>query len=218
MSFVITSAGSLDEANGFLILLKAFSLLQGDQYRLCMAGAGPLEQQVREAAANDPRIDYLGMLPFSEVLQLYKRSDVLINMRVTADLHTKYFFPSKMMEYLASGVPVISTCTGHVREEFGDFCYLLEEETPEGLAEMIRAVAQQSQEERKQRGQRARHYMMTNKTWQAQTRKVVRYMCETVLGIPRRPAETPEVGCNVRERAGYPAKQPSMPAQQLPNK
>ncbi len=32
-----------------------------------------------------------------------------------------------MMEYLASGVPVISTCTGHVEEEFGAFTYLLRE-------------------------------------------------------------------------------------------
>ncbi len=29
------------------------------------------------------------------------------------------------MEYLASGTPVITTCTGHVEEEFADIVYLL---------------------------------------------------------------------------------------------
>ena len=181
--FVISSAGSLTKTNGILILLEAFSLLRGDQYRLCIAGAGPLEPRVRDAAANDPRIAHLGMISFSEVLQLYARSDVLINMRLTKDLNTKYFFPSKMMEYLASGIPVISTCTGHVREEFGDFCYLLEEETPEALAELICAVARQSREERRKIGLKAQSYMLTHKTWQGQTERLAQYIREVVLGI-----------------------------------
>jgi glycosyltransferase involved in cell wall biosynthesis len=189
--FVITAAGTLNEANGFLILLKAFSLLEGDQYRLCIAGGGPLEQQVRQAAANDSRIAYLGLISFSEVLQLYKHSDVLINMRITENLDTRYFFPGKMMEYLASGTPVITTCTGHTEEEFGDLVYLLRDETPEGLAEIIRHVASLDPEVREKLGQKAREYMVLHKTWDAQAKKVAHFICETVLGIVSEPTETP---------------------------
>lgn len=181
--FIITSAGGLNESNGVLVLLKAFSLLKGDQWRLRIAGAGPLEQHVREASRNDPRIEYLGLIPFLAVLQLYSTSDVLINMRVTKALNTEFFFPSKMMEYLASGVPVISTCTGHVREEFGRFCYLLEEETPEALAGLILTVSRIDVQERKNLGRSARTYVATHKTWQAQSQRLARYICETVLGI-----------------------------------
>ena len=61
-------------------------------------------------------------------------------MRLTPAINTRYFFPSKLMEYLASAVPVISTCTGAVEEEFGSFVHLLRKDS-EGLAQAIRAVA-----------------------------------------------------------------------------
>ena len=139
--FAVVSAGSLDEANGFLVLLEAFARLPGDGYRLRIAGRGPLESQVRAAAAKDPRIEYLGFLSFEEVQSLYRSADVLVNMRLTQAIDTRYFFPSKLMEYLASAVPVISTCTGAVEKEFGSFVYLLREETPQGLANAICTVA-----------------------------------------------------------------------------
>jgi glycosyltransferase involved in cell wall biosynthesis len=126
-TFVITAVGRLDETNGVPEILKAFATLRGERYRLRIAGAGPLEEHVREAATRDTRIEFLGLLSFDDVLELYNSSDVLINMRMTRSRDTRYFFPSKMMEYLASGVPVISTCTGHVEEEFGGFAYLLKE-------------------------------------------------------------------------------------------
>jgi glycosyltransferase involved in cell wall biosynthesis len=187
--FVIAAAGRLDEANGFPILLKAFSFLKGDQYRLHIAGGGALERYVREAAAMDPRITYLGMISFSDVLQLYRHSDVLVSMRETKNLNTRYFFPSKMMEYLASGTPVITTCTGHVEEEFGSFVYLLREETPEGLVDMIRYVAGLDEHVRKAMGQKARSYMATHKTWDAQSRRLAKYIREVVLRADSGPVE-----------------------------
>ena len=104
-------------------------------------------------------------------------------MRLTEALNTKYFFPSKVMEYLTSGVPLISTCTGHMEEEYGDFCYLLRDETPQGLADTIRYVASLDPEERIGRGRKARAYMAKNKTWDAQGNKLFKYICETVLQI-----------------------------------
>ena len=86
-----------------------------------------------------------------------------------------------MMEYLASGVPVISTCTGHVEEEFGSFTYLLKDETPQALAELIQRVAALDSRDRDATGARARSYMSAHKTWKAQTEKLARYIRENVL-------------------------------------
>jgi glycosyltransferase involved in cell wall biosynthesis len=173
--FVIASAGRLDETNGIPQLLQAFSLLSGGKFQLRIAGWGPLEEQVRAASSRDARIKFLGLLPFAEVLEMYDSSDLLINLRVTQIRNTKYFFPSKMMEYLASGVPVISTCTGHVEEEFGSFTYLLREETPEALYKLIRYVSELDPQERRESGRMARAYMATHKTWEAQTQKLAAF-------------------------------------------
>ena len=162
---------------------QAFALLEGDQYRLCIAGRGPLERLVREAATTDSRIEYLGFISTLEVLRVYNRSDVLINMRMTGSMNTKYFFPGKMMEYLASGTPVITTCTGHTEKELADFVFLLRDETPEGLAALIRRVANLDLGERRKVGETAQQYMVLNKTWDVKARKVVRFIREVVLGI-----------------------------------
>jgi glycosyltransferase involved in cell wall biosynthesis len=186
-SFRVGFAGRIDETNGIPTLLEAFSLLEGDQYRLCVAGAGPLEQQVRDAASKDSRIEYKGLIPLDQVLALYSSSDVLINMRITNSRNTRYFFPSKMIEYLASGTPVISTCTGHVEKEFGDFVYLLRDETAKGLAEIIRHVAGLDPEVREKLGQRAREYMAMHKTWDSQAKKVAQFVLGVVLGFNAKP-------------------------------
>ena len=104
-------------------------------------------------------------------------------MRMTKQMNTEYFFPSKMMEYLASGVPVISTCTGHVEEEFGTFTYLLKDETPRALADLLEQVAALDPCERQVTGARSRSYMSANKTWEAQTEKLARYIRENVLKV-----------------------------------
>lgn len=191
-TFVITAAGTLNDTNGIPTLLKAFSLLGGEQYRLRIAGRGPLDQLVKEAAKKDSRIEYLGFISFGEVFQLYKRSSVLINMRMTQNVDTRYFFPGKMMEYLASGTPVITTSTGHTGEEFGQFTYLLRDETARSLATLIQHVAALSPEARERIGQTAQEYMALHKTWEAQSKKAARFIREVVLGIDVAPLGTLE--------------------------
>ena len=179
--FVVAFAGGLKDANGILEILEAFALTHGEQYRLRIAGTGPLEREVSEAAQNDARIEYCGYLSFDGVLALYDKADVLINMRPTKTLNTKYFFPSKLMEYLASGVPVITTCTGYVEQDYADFVFLLKDETPQGLASMIEYVASLEQNIRTDKGTEARNYVCSHKTWHVQGQRVVDFILNKVL-------------------------------------
>ena len=174
--FTVAATGTLNETNGFLDILKAFSLLSGDGYRLCIAGTGPLEGVIKRAAETDPRVEYCGYLSFGEVLALHSTADVLINMRLTQRISTGYFFPSKMLEYLASGVPVITTCTGHVEEEYADIAFLLRDESPEGLAQMIEQVASLNPEARAHRAKAASDYICAHGTWEMQGRRVVEFI------------------------------------------
>jgi len=169
--FVIVSAGTLNEANGVHILLQAFSMLDGIHYKLRIAGSGPLEKDVRYAAVRDARIEYCGYLAYENVLRLYQTADVLLNLRLTNTIRTKYLFPSKLMEYLLSGRPVISTCTGHVEAEYGDFVYPLRDETAGGLAAVLRTVEHEV-ETAEAKGVTAREYMLAHKTWLAQGQRV----------------------------------------------
>lgn len=175
-NFVIAATGSLYDFNGFLEILAAFATLDDPRYRLRIAGRGPLEDTIRASAAKDSRIEFMGFLSYEELIRLHASADVLISIRVTKAVHTRYAFPSKTMEYLSSGVPVVTTQTGHMAQEYGPFCFVLENASPERLAEMIQHVAALSQEEREEIGRKAREYMGTHKTWAAQGRKIVQYV------------------------------------------
>jgi glycosyltransferase involved in cell wall biosynthesis len=173
--FVIVAAGTLNAANGTQLILDAFRLLSGDGYRLRMAGDGPLRSAVARAAEADPRIEYLGLVSHDRVAELYASADVLLNIRLTKDINTRYFFPSKLMEYLASGVPVVTTCAAHIEEEYGPYVFLVRDEVPAGVAETIRRV-QADPDGRRERARAALDYVASHKTWDAQARRVWEFL------------------------------------------
>ena len=177
----VAAAGTLDRTNGIELILDAFERMEDSRFRLTLAGRGPLEQRVRDAAARDARISYVGFLPFDAVLNLYRDSDLLLNVRLTKELDTRYFFPSKLMEYFASGTPVVTTLTGHVGDEFSDKALLLHDESPEGLKTLLLHAAELRPEELAVRGARARVYMMACKTWDAQATRIARYIRQVTL-------------------------------------
>jgi glycosyltransferase involved in cell wall biosynthesis len=179
-SFTFAFAGSLNETNGIRILLPAFQQLASPDFRLRIAGSGPLRAVVEEASRQDARIQYLGMLDAQGVANMYRTSDALLNVRLTKSIDTRYFFPSKLIELLASGVPTITTSVAHVEDEFDGLVYLLHEETPQGLAELMVFVASRSDQERSTVANRARAYAVANKTWDVQAAKVARYLREVV--------------------------------------
>ncbi len=79
--------------------------------RLLVAGRGPLEGLVRERAAEDPSIEFVGSLPGDGVAELLRRIAVF----VTAPRPTRVWneqFGLAYVEAMASGVPVVTTICG----------------------------------------------------------------------------------------------------------
>jgi glycosyltransferase involved in cell wall biosynthesis len=111
---------------------------------------------------------------------MYRTSDVLLNIRLTKSIDTRYFFPSKLIEFLAAGVPTITTSVAHVEDEFDGLVYVLHDETAEALAELMSFVASKSDQERSTLASRARAFAIRHKTWDVQAAKVARYLAQLV--------------------------------------
>ena len=144
-------------------------------------GKGSLAERVKESAVRNASIVYRGFLDFTDVLELYRSADLLLKLRRTRAIDTRYFFPSKLMELLASGTPVLSTCTGHVEEEYGDVLYLLRDETAQAVAQRIAEIVRIPVQARRALGAKAREFMLAEKTWQKQGKRLAHYIHTEVL-------------------------------------
>lgn len=179
--FRIVFAGQLSELNGVRLLLDAMALVDDPDVRVTVMGGGQLEEMVRYVAKRDSRIEYLGLVDHERVLQEYSRADLLLNLRQTANQTHRYVFPSKVVECLSTGVPLLSTRTGHVESEFGSFVYLLDSQTPESLAAKLAEIKAMSLEDRRTFGLTAQGYVLREKTWEAQVKKIESYLREDVF-------------------------------------
>lgn len=174
--FRMVAVGKLDENNGFDLIVDAMDWLNGDDYFLDIAGTGPLMDWVTAKSTLDPRIKMHGFLDLDGVIDLYSQADLILVVRKTKARNTAYFFPGKIMEALLSGIPVLSTQTGHMEKEFGDYVYMLEDETVSGLVQKIKYIREQPVDRREEVGRSARQFVISNKHWGIQCACVIEYL------------------------------------------
>jgi glycosyltransferase involved in cell wall biosynthesis len=188
---VFMYSGTLTDLKGIPLLLAGFERARGQHLRLWIAGGGPLRAQVEAAAARDPRIRFFGSLPHAEVLRAYEDVDVLVNPHSTRHVTARYLFPSKLLEYLAMGRPVITTCsTPEVREEYGDVAYVMDKEDPAELAALFERIGGMTPGDRRERGALGRARVAERKTWPRQGRRMLDFIAGIVRGERAAPART----------------------------
>jgi glycosyltransferase involved in cell wall biosynthesis len=98
------TVGRLSVEKGIEHLLAACRLLAPDvDYELTIAGTGPLDADLRNAAADLPRVRFVGAVPRALLGGLYRDHDLF----VTATLNEA--FALVVLEALACGLPVVGT-------------------------------------------------------------------------------------------------------------
>lgn len=171
-------AGFITKEYGILHLLKAFSLIEGDNYKLLLAGTGDAVEEVKSFSKHDKRIIYLGYITPSEVERYQRSATVLVNPRTSDHDFVKYSFASKNMECLASGVPYIAHDLVCNPEEYGEYMQYPADESDKALAQKIVEICNLSAEERKAIGDKARKFILDEKNPQVQCKKIVDMMAE----------------------------------------
>lgn len=171
-NIIITYTGNLDFRFGIENLLTAFSTINNSNFRLWICGAGNTKNKIIEMVNDDPRIVFWGELTFEEVQELQTKSTLLINPRTSDGEYTKYSFPSKTMEYLASKTPCIMHRLPGIPNEYYNYIYVAEKEDANGLKDMILQISMKDKDELKQFGERAAEFIYKNKNPFIQVEKI----------------------------------------------
>ena len=169
---VIFYGGSLSKRYGIIELLEAFRGIENENYRLWICGDGDGKEYVIRMTEEDYRIKYLGIVSHDEVLALQQRATVLVNPRSSSGDYTKYSFPSKTMEYLASGTPTVMCHLPAIPAEYDDYIYYITDETAEGIRCKLLEVCAKSQQELDEFGRRASEFVKKEKSAFTQTKKM----------------------------------------------
>lgn len=169
-------SGTLNQLNGVELLIEAFSLIPQANYRLWIFGRGPLEPVVKQAAAQDARIIYGGFVTHSEVQRHQQGASVLLNIRPSQDVVNRYTFPSKLVEYMLSGRPVITTLLPGIPDEYYPFLFVLRDESPASLARLLQEVLSKPPAALDQLGQKAQAFVLESKDWRHQGKRIYEFI------------------------------------------
>ncbi len=172
----ILYTGTLSSRYGIIDLLDAFSLINDSDFNLIFCGKGDSVDEILKRGKHDKRIKYLGVLSREETLRKQKEATLLINPRKSSDDYTKYSFPSKTMEYMASGTPTLMTKLECLPQEYYSYLFFIEDETPNGIKDKIIDICQMSQNELLLFGKRASDFILEHKNAEAQTQKIVKFI------------------------------------------
>lgn len=170
---VIMYTGNIFKRRGVDLLLNAFQLIDKPEYRLWIRGNGDLKDEIIARSKQDSRIVYFEPMSLTELRKMERKATVMVNTTPPSMDFTKYFFPSKTMEYLASGTVTVMFRLECMPEEYDSYIYYVEEESVDALKDKLLEVCEKSREELLAFGQNAREFILTKKTPVAQCQKVI---------------------------------------------
>ena len=177
---ILMYAGALSEKYGIGKLIEAFMRIEDPDYILKIFGTGDFEEQIKLYAQKDPRIQFKGRVGREEVLQNELQADLLVNVRNPEDEFTRYSFPSKCMEYMASGTPFLTTKLPGMPSEYFDYVYTVDNYTVEGIEGALREVLSYSTDELEEKGRLAKQFIQEKKSYETRMREVFCFLKEIV--------------------------------------
>lgn len=173
---VILYSGTLASRYGIKKLVDAFMLVSRRDAELWILGSGDAEEYIVLKSRIDKRIQLLGQRQNSEVKQLQKQATILVNPRTNDGDYTKYSFPSKTMEYLASGTPTILYELPGIPKEYFEYCFTLKDTSIEALATEISNVLMMDSVELNLKGVKAQQFVLDSKNEIIQGVKILNFL------------------------------------------
>lgn len=145
----ILYAGARSRAGGVDRLIAAMALLRTPDVQLVMTGQGRgYDRDIARMTVDSDRVTDLGMVTESELERLAVSADVLVNPRPVGSDDSCMNFPSKVLDYMSYGRPIVSTRAPGLGPAFDDVLVFSEGDEPRQLAEAIDRVLGWSPAER----------------------------------------------------------------------
>lgn len=166
--------GTLESALGIGELLNAFQ--QMPEYELWICGQGHMQEEVKKVSRSHPNIRYFGFVPQKEALALQARATALINPRTPEGVFTRFSFPSKTLEYLRSGKPVLCYRLEGIPSDYDPYLFYIDELGESGIRFAVRKLMDLPEERRNEIALNGRDYVLNHKNPSVQCSKLLKLL------------------------------------------
>lgn len=170
-------AGGLHKVFGLDTMVRGFINAQIENARLVIFGSGEYEKELTEIAKHNPCISFRGVASNDVVTAEERKATLLVNPRPPVGEYTKYSFPSKNMEYMVSGTPVLTTKLPGMPEEYWNYVFLVDECGEEQFASMFRKIFDLPEKELEGIGCKAKRFVLDKKNNVVQTKRILDLLC-----------------------------------------
>lgn len=167
----ILYAGGIKREYGVIDLVSAFSQIDDPEWELVIYGDGTDMESVCEYAKKDVRIKIMGSAPNAVVMKHQREAALLINPRKNQEM-AKYSFPSKTLEYMLSGTPMLGYKLAGIPEEYYDNMFVIQD-SENGMEEALRKAMSLPETERIKMGEKAKHFVVKEKNPEKQCKKIL---------------------------------------------
>lgn len=171
---IVLYAGGVNRLNGVNILVEAFRGLSDKNVYLDIYGSGDYKEELLEICSKNRNIRYKGVKGAEEIFQAEQDAILLANPRPLEGEYIMYSFPSKNMEYMQSGTPLITTPLPCIPNEYSPYLYYFPSHASvEGYRTAIEEILKLSNETLIEKGMSAQSFVNQTKNNKVQTEKII---------------------------------------------
>lgn len=169
----VVYAGGIYEKYGVKRFVNAFIKANISNTQLQIYGDGTYVNELSEISEKHNNVMYMGCVLNKELPQIELQATLLVNPRFSDEEYTKYSFPSKTLEYMSSGTPVLSTRLKGIPKEYDNYLYWFEDESEDGMAEKLKEILSKDICELNEFGETAKDFAFKEKSNITQGAKII---------------------------------------------
>ncbi len=168
----VVYTGGMDEKYGVKRLVDATDYFDPN-IKLVLCGTGDLDSYIKGKANSNDKIIFKGLVPREEALKIQSEATILTNPRTNDEEYTNYSFPSKNLEYMLWGKPVLVNKLNGMPDEYDSILMFYDDSTPESMAAKINSICGLSDIELSEIGEKIKNFALKNKSAGEQTKKII---------------------------------------------
>lgn len=185
---IIMYAGALRREYGVANLVEGFLKWDDEDSQLWLFGTGNYVDELNEIIKKDKRVKYFGILDNITITKYEQKATLLINPRPVDGEFVRYSFPSKNLEYMLSGTPLLTTPLPAMPKNYNDKVFILKKVNADYIAKKIDEICNKSPNELSDIGTKASSFIKDNKNNVKQSKRIInlaKKVCSCISVIPK---------------------------------